>query len=262
MRGKTAVHLLPRPLSAKPYPYGCLMPHHTIEHDLDGSIEVWRYMSVEKFALFMSRRQLWFARGDLLGDEHEGSLPDSIIDERRQRIKNRRVTEILERGSRAGLKHAFVSCWSMQSPEDLSMWKIYTANAKDFAVKTTIKRLASCFVSRPNDLFDRYGVRIEKVRYIDFLSYEITEDNFDRFIHKQKAFSYEKEIRILISSLSTGVESRIGLGLDVDLDTIIEAVYVSQRNGDGLELFADDLLRDAGFKKDIIFPPFVRSPKY
>lgn len=238
------------------------MPYHTIEHELEGSTEVWRYMSVEKFSLLMSRKELWFTRADLLGDEHEGSMPDTVIDERGQRIKDRCVTEIIERGSKAGLKNAFVSCWSMQAPEALSMWKIYTPNAKGFAIKTTINRLSNCFVSKPHDLFDRYSARIENVRYINFLSHEATADTFDRFIHKQEAFSYEREIRVLISSTPTVDEPRIGIGLDVDLDIVVDTVYVSQHHGDGLELFAADLLREAGIKKDIAFPPFVHSPKY
>jgi len=238
------------------------MAYHTIEHDLDESIEVWSYMSVEKFALFISRKKLWFTRADLLGDGHEGSLPVSVIDERQQRLKDPRVKDIIVRGSKAGLKDAFVSCWSMQAPEALSMWKIYTHNAKGFAVKTTIKRLANCFISKPHDLFHHYAARIEKVRYIDFVSHEATADTFDRFTHKQKAFSYEKEIRAVISSMPTVEEPRIGIGLDIDLDVIVETVYVSHQQGDGLELLAEDLLREAGIKKNITFPPFVQSPRY
>lgn len=238
------------------------MTHHSVAHRLDASIPIWRYMSVEKFALLMSRKELWFTRADLLGDEHEGSLPDSVIDEREQRLRDDRVKEIIERGSKAGVKNAFVSCWSMQAPEALSMWKIYTPNSKGFAVKTTINRLANCFVAKPNDRFDRYCARIETVKYIDFLSHQTTADTFDRFIHKQKAYCYEKEIRAVISSMPTVEEPRIGIGLGVDLDILVDTVYVSHHHGDGLEQFAEDLLREASITKKIEFPPFVRSPKY
>jgi len=237
------------------------MRHYCIDHDLDVSIEIWRYMSVEKFALLVSRKELWFTRSDLLGDEHEGSLPDSVINERQQRVKDNRVRQIIERGSKAVLKQAFVSCWSMQAPEVLSMWKIYTPNGKGFAIKTTVDRLAKCFCSKPHDLFDNYGVRIEKVRYIDFVSHEATAATFDRFIHKQNAYSYEREIRAVISSMPTVDEPRIGIGLHVDLNMLVDTVYVSHNQDDGLEIFAEDLLHEAGIKKDITFPPFVRCPK-
>jgi len=238
------------------------MEHHSIEHDLGASIDIWRYMSVEKFALLISRKELWFARTDLLGDEHEGSLPDTLIAERQQRLKDHRVKEIIERGSKAGRKHVFVSCWSMQAPEALSMWKIYAPDAKGIAIKTTIGRLAECFVLKPYDLFDNYCARIKTVTYIDFLSHETNAGVFDCFIHKQRAYCYEKEIRAIISSMPTAEEPRIGIGLEVDLNVLIDRVYVSHRLGDGLDRFVEDLLRESCIKKDITFPPFIRSPKY
>jgi hypothetical protein len=247
---------------SNPIEEGVFMTHHSIEHRLDKSVQIWRYMSVEKFALLMSRKELWFTRADLLGDEHEGSLPDSVIDERQQRLKNLRVKAIVKRGSEASVKDAFVSCWSMQTPEALSMWKIYTPNAKGFAVKTTIDRLANCFVSKPNDLFDHYNARIEKVTYIDFLSHQTDADTYDRFMHKQQAYCYEKEIRAIVSSMPTVEEPRIGIGLDVDLGILVDTVYVSHRPGDGLEQLAEDLLREAGITKKIAVPPFVRNSKY
>lgn len=236
--------------------------YHNVKHDLDVSIDIWRYMAIEKFALLMSRRELWFTRTDLLGDEHEGSLPDSIIDERQQRLKDKRVKEKIERGSRDGRKDAFVSCWSMQAPEALSMWKIYTPNATGISVKTTVGRLSGCFVSKPNDLFDRFNARIEKVSYINFVSHKAAPDAFDRFTHKQKAYCYEKEVRAIISFMPTVEEPPIGIGLQVDLDLLIDEIYVSHRLGDGLERFIGDLLLENHIKKDVVHPPFVRTPRY
>jgi hypothetical protein len=238
------------------------MAYYTIKHNLDASLDIWRYMSIEKFALLMSRRRLWFTRADLLGDEHEGSLPDSIIEERSQRLKNHRVKERIERGSKEGRKHAFLSCWSMQAPEVLSMWKIYTPNATGVSVKTTIGRLAGCVVSNPNDLFHARILRIEKVSYIDFVSHNAVPDAFDPFAHKQEAYSYEKEIRAILSYMPTVDEPPIGIEIEVDLDILVDQIYVSHCLGDGLELLVGDLLLENHMKKTIAHPPFVRVPKY
>ncbi len=241
--------------------------YHAIEisNQLDPKKKIWRYMSIEKFALLMSRQQLWFARADLLGDEHEGSLPDCLIDARHQRIKDRRVLEKIERGSKESRKHAFMSCWSMQSPKMLSMWKIYTPNASGIAVKTTVGRLSACFLCEPNDdFFHTHNVRIEKVNYINFISYEATSDDFDRFTHKQKAYYYEKEIRTIISSKnpSTVDEPQIGIERKIDLDILIEDIFVSHLLGDGLELLVEELLLETGIEKDIIQPPFIKQPRF
>lgn len=238
------------------------MTHHTIQHDLDPSIEIWRYMGVEKFALLMSRQQLWFTRADLLGDEHEGSVPDLIIDERQQRLNDDRVRAMIERGSKEGRKHAFVTCWSMQSPEKLSMWKIYTPNATGISVKTTVGRLARCFLSKPNDLFYTHNARIEGVEYINFISHDATPDAFDPFTHKQEAYDYEKEIRAIISFMPTVEEPPIGIELEVDLDLLIDGIYVSHRLGDGLEHFVHKLLLENEIEKEVVHPPFVREPRY
>lgn len=238
------------------------MTHHTIRNNLGASLKIWRYMSIEKFALLMSRRELWFSRADLLGDEHEGSLPDSIIDERQQRLKDHRVKEKVERGSKEGRKHSYVSCWSMQIPEALSMWKIYTPNATGVSIRTTVGGLSGCFVSRPTDFFDRLDARIEKVSYVNFVSHKSPPDAFDRFTHKQKAYSYEKEVRAIISFMPTVEEPPIGIGLQVDLNLLIDEIYVSHRLGDGLECFVGDLLLENDIKKDVIHPPFVRAPSY
>jgi hypothetical protein len=238
------------------------MAYHTIKHDLDASIEIWRYLCVEKFALLMSRRRLWFTRADLLGDEYEGSVPDSIIVERQQRLNDDHVRTIIERGSKQGRKHAFVACWSMQAPDTLSMWKIYTPNGMGIAVKTTVGRFAGCFLSKPNDLFDTLNPRIEKVDYINFISHNASPDTFDPFTHKQVAYCYEKEIRAIISFRPTVEEPPIGVELEVDLDLLIDSIYVSHRLGDGLECFVQNLLLEKNIRKEVIHPPFVREPKY
>lgn len=235
------------------------MTHLTIQHTLEASLDIWRYMSIEKFALLMSRQQLWFTRADLLCDEHEGSVPDCIIDERQQRLHDHRVREKIERGSKEGRKHAFVSCWSMQAPEVLSMWKIYTPNATGVSLKTTVGRLASCFVYKSNDLFHTLSARIEKVSYINFVSHKAAPDAFDRLTHKQAAYCYEKEIRVILSFMPTVEEPPIGVEIKVDLGLLINEIYVSHRLGDGLERFVENLLLEKNIKKPLFIRPLLEN---
>ena len=239
------------------------MAHHIIKHGLDASTEIWRYLSVEKFALLISRRRLWFTRADLLGDEHEGSVPDSIIVERQQRLNDDRVRAIIERGAKEGTKTCL--CHLLEHAVTryaLNVEDIYTPNGTGIVVKTTIGRLAGCFISKPNDFFYTHNARIEKVNYINFISHDATPDTFDPFTHKQAAYCYEKEIRAIISFMPTVERAPIGRELEVDLDLLIDSVYVSHRLGDGLERFVQNLLLEKDLKKEVIHPPFVREPKY
>jgi len=241
------------------------MTNQAIKHDIDLDLDLWRYMSIDKFALLMSRRRLWFARGDLLGDEHEGSMPNSIIDERRQRLDDSRVEQVIESGSKAGRKYFFVSCWSMQDPKLLSMWKIYTPNATGVAVKTTVRRLASCFASKLNDgVFNSCRFRIAKASYINYAAHKATPDAFDPFTHKQEAYYYEKEIRAILSyvNMQTVDELPMGIELIVDLDVLIDEIYVSHLSGDGLADFVNKLLQENNLTKTIAHPSFVKEPRY
>ncbi|MCK5724263.1 MAG: hypothetical protein KAI84_17150, partial [Gammaproteobacteria bacterium] len=82
------------------------------------------------------------------------------------------------------------------------------------------------------------------------------------FIHKLNAYSYEKEIRALISSIPTVEEPRIGIGINVDLEILVDKIYLSHRLGDGLELFVEDILHENHIDKEVVHPLFVRTPKY
>ena len=72
------------------------LDHHQISHNLKDSISLWRYMDKSKFALLISQKSSGCL--DLLGDDHEGSLPDSIIQTRKTRWSEDKVLQSLEQG--------------------------------------------------------------------------------------------------------------------------------------------------------------------
>ena len=237
------------------------MSRHTINHKLDESTEIWRYFDIFKFTYLICQRELWFSRADLLGDDHEGSLPDSLLKQRKSKWSDERVRTIFERGSKEGLKNYYVNCWSKKNPESYLMWKIYTANSVGVAIKSTIERLSKCFIKNPGDYFERDEARIEKMKYIDYRSYE-NNTEFDCIIYKQTAYSYEEEIRIIMNPWPSVNEPRIGIGHKVDLDILIDKIYISHRLGDGYDLFVEDLLNKNCVKKKPFYPTFVRSPTF
>ena len=219
-------------------------------------------MDISKFSLLVTQKKIWFSRSDLLGDDHEGSLPDSIINERTLRWSDLNALKILEKGSKEGRKVSYINCWTKQNPKSLSMWKIYTPNAVGVAVKTSVGRLANCFVKKPNDLFERNQARIEKVTYIDYSTHKDNYEQFDRFIHKQKAYSYEKEIRLIIFHGSTINKPPIGKNIEVDLEILIDKIYISKQFGEDFHQYVEELLNDHGINKKIVISPFARTPSF
>ncbi len=239
------------------------MDYHRINHSMDENIHIYRYMDMSKFSLLVSRKKLWFSRGDLLGDEHEGSYPECIVRDRKSKWSNCEINVGLERGSKEGRKHVYVSCWTKQDPESFAMWKIYTPNSTGIAIQSTIGQLSNCFTKRPNDLFERFDVRIEPIEYdLDEINNMPKDDDFVRFQHKLKAYNYEKEVRVQLTSIPTVEEPRIGIELSVDLNILFDKIYLSHRLGDGLEQFVKDLMEECRVRKEIVKPSFVRIPIY
>ena len=239
------------------------MNHHVINHKMDENVHIWRYMDMSKFSLLVCRRKLWFSRADLLGDDHEGSYPECMISKRESKWPDEELQDRIRRGSAEGRRHTYVSCWTKQDPESFAMWKIYTPNATGIAIQSKIGSLTKCFIKRPNDLFERLNANIKPIEYdLDRIKHIFDEDNFNRFQHKLKAYSYEKEIRALITSIPTVEEPRIGFDLEVNLDILIDTIYISHRLGDGLEQFVKDILHENHLDKEVVKPSFVRTPKY
>ena len=142
------------------------------------------------------------------------------------------------------------------------MWKIYTPNAVGIAVRTSIGRLSNCFVKKSNDLFERNQARIEEVNYINYSRHKEVYDNFDRFIPKQEAYSYEDEIRLIIMDGSTVDKPSMGKTLEVDLNLLIDKIYISQRSGMEFHLYVEEMLDNYGIKKEIVVTPFARTPSF
>jgi len=239
------------------------MDYHRITHNMDENIPIWRYMEMSKFSLLVSRKRIWFSRGDLLGDEHEGSYPECMVRERESKWSNDKMSARVRRGSKEGRKYTYASCWTMQDPESFAMWKIYTPNEKGMAIQSTIGKLANCFIRKPNDFFKRLNVRIAPIEYdLDEIKNVPEEDDFERFQHKLKAYNYEKEVRVLLASIPTVEKPRIGLELEVDLNVLFEKIYLSHRLGNGLEQFVRDFMEEYSMEKGIVKPSFVRTPMY
>ena len=212
----------------------------------------------------MCEKKLWFSRADQLGDEHEGSLPEAMIEERKKRWPDENFQKRLERGSKEGVKDVFVSCWSTQNPESYVMWKIFTQKATGIAIESTVGRLSSCYVKKPYDLFERHNPRIDKIKYINFRKSEEYDDDdfYSRFLHKQKAYKYEGEIRALISDMPTVDTPSVGIGLEVNLDILIDKIFVSNWPICGLDEFVKEILENNRIKKEVIHPLFDRNPSF
>ena len=169
-------------------------PHPAFRQPENGNIWVWRYMDLPKFVWMLEHQELYFARADMLGDAHEGSITylNKLIQVNKGRnIKNIKFDETLRKAREIARLLIYVNCWHANEYESEAMWKLYCSGEFGVAVKTTYERLAEFAHSR--------GAFIGLVKYRDYKYDTIpSSDMYSPFMSKRKAFAHEREVRLLL----------------------------------------------------------------
>lgn len=212
----------------------------------DKEIKIWRYLDLSKFIDLYINESLYFARADEFEDIFEGSLPKQSIIARNVQLKelssNKSGFEIKsEFWNNVGLdfkrKYA-ISCWHMNNYESAAMWRLYLKTIDGVAIQTTIGRLEKCL----NKL--QLPIYLGVVKYIDYEKDLIDWGNrMTPFVHKRKSFIHEQEIRAIIRSADYDL-SKGGLKLNVDLDVLIENIFVAPNSGNWFTQLIKDLVKN------------------
>lgn len=102
----------------------------------------------------------------------------------------------------------FTHCWSLSDDESILMWDRYKFHKPTLAIKTTLERISNAITKAP--------VYIGEINYVDYANEHImgyktfTERNltdkktiaelfYQPFLHKQKCYRHENEVRLIIS---------------------------------------------------------------
>lgn len=185
----------------------------------DDRTRLWRYMSVGKFADLLQTRHLYFGRADNLGDQFEGGLPTPNLNREGwdNDLYQRSIQQALLRQQQVTL----VNCWHANRSESDALWQVY-GGKEAVAIRTTVGRLKDSLRVCPHPVY------IGMVHYIDYESTLISKD-FERFsfMFKRNSFEHEREVRAVVRTLSPPPEPGLGRGAEVDVDALIEQVYVA-----------------------------------
>jgi hypothetical protein len=186
-------------------------------HDLlisppDGS-PIWRYMSLAKAVAMLQTGSLFFVRTDRLNelDPFEGTVPlpnsDGLDEPSKEALK-------AIRGRRC------VSCWHSQPYESDALWRGYVASGEGLAIRSSVGRLRDALSGAP------HAVYAAEVRYIDFDRQRIADDELEfMYLYKRLSFAHEHELRVVIA---TEVPPPLaGVNVPVNLDALIETVYIA-----------------------------------
>jgi hypothetical protein len=170
------------------------------DHDLDDSVELWRYMALGPFLTMLISQALYQTRVDSFEDASEGAFGykaadlnpvaaalkmqyRSFSDDQGPQFVPPRKEEIIA----AARATTAVTCWFQYAgSEKFSMWRIYARDTFGVAVVTTLGALKQVF--RGID-----SVRIRSVSYVELPSQ--VPDVHSLFFHKRAEYSDECEIR-------------------------------------------------------------------
>jgi hypothetical protein len=108
----------------------------------------------------------------------------------------------------------------MNDHESVAMWKMYLKSDQGVAIQSTAQRLKDCLATSRSDL------KIGEVEYLDYDTDILTDPIFC----KRKSLVYERELRAYIFDGEQALSDAPpppGLTVSVDLDALVEKIYVS-----------------------------------
>ena len=217
---------------------------------------VWRYIDFWKFKDLLESSELYLASIQKMGDEHEAEVPEVLrkgFVEYARETKGEDYAEGLKKVLEPSLstkKTTYLSSWNNQENESFALWKLYTSDRSAIAINSNIDRLKDTF--RNETTHTQY---IGQILYHDGINYSFRGNLFDPVMHKWNYYEFEKEIRVVTSfpaasifALDTHPE---GIRLKVDLDILLDSIYLAPNATEAEFIKVKELLDGKGLQKEI-----------
>jgi hypothetical protein len=197
-------------------------PEFTINKTKEMSL--WRYMDFWKFLKLISTSNLFFPNIEMLGDQHEGKIPEKVY---QMMVKDKRLGgEKFAKDYRGFIEtnlrsKTLICSWVASEKESFAMWKMYSKEKLGLALKTNHERLKTSFKNSSENIY------IGEVTYYndEKPSYKIG-NTFYTFLVKHNYYDFEYEVRCIteIGDSDKGITFK---NIAVDLNTLIDEIYIS-----------------------------------
>jgi hypothetical protein len=224
---------------------------------------LWRYMDFAKFIEILETGTLFFPRLTSFQDPFEGHPPRMVVETFRAvptglsehaAAQRRAVTADNSELFRNSRQLVCASCWHANDTESAAMWNLYLKSGEGIAVRTTFQRLVNALSASGPNISD--GM----VQYVDYETFEPNDVNILVWaVLKRLSFIHENEFRLLILNDTTSPE---GISVPVNVDSLIEHVYVSPTTPDWMVRLLVSLLKRYGLSKPIIRSDLNTAPGY
>ena len=219
-------------------------------------IVIWRFMDLAKFISLLKDKALYMTRADKFEDQYEGAVcsledsdkyDDALHEYYSDLLVGKAVPEKLiedeHKANQLLRMNSYINCWYEGKHESLAMWRLYASGveSKGVAIKATVGQLKKAI-----------GRQVEIGR-IDYIDYSKEWPNVNEALwRKRLSFEYEHEVRIRITP-KTGLSDKPDefMLLPVDLNELVEAVYVSPMAETWFKTIVEDILDKYGLKKEV-----------
>jgi len=235
-----------------------------------GDARIWRYMDFAKFINLLYKKALFFPRADNLGDSFEGSFPRINVQKRKgvftTLIESQGRLSTLSDYYKLFVKLTVINSWHINDNESDAMWKLYIKGGEGIAVQSTVGRLKSSLGNHKQDV-----IHLGKVTYVDYDDEKIPDDTLSPYFHKRRSFEHEKEYRAVIQRWKKKGNGKIdfsklpfqeGIFVPIDLDKLVENVYLSPTCPTWQKDVAQSLLKNYGSNRKIKQSKLTEKPQY
>jgi hypothetical protein len=201
---------------------------------------VWKYLDLSKFLDLLMSKKLFMSRSDKFEDQYEGTFSEPTFEEiKKLSINNPDFLQYYK----THREKVAISSWHINEYESFAMWQIFTQNSEGLAIQSTIGRLQNALIPENN-----YKQFIGEVNYIDYKKEYIPfDDMFFPFLFKRKSFQYEREVRIITDVAENKMTLNDGLKINVDIDQLIETIYIHPKSENWYKNLVIDLVKQLGF---------------
>jgi hypothetical protein len=234
--------------------------HPLVNEPLD-TVRLWRYMDLAKFLHLLDKKALHLAALRTFKDPFEGQPPRSVIAsmsvqplDLTTEIRARRLA-VIENNLKmftTSRDCVFASCWHMNEGESAGMWAQYIRAGEGIAIQTTFKRLKAAIPA------ESHTVSGAVVQYVD---YDTTPADFNVLAWgalKRSSYAHENEFRLI----ALDAAGPAGLTLPVELESLIENVYVAPTTPDWLRGLVTSLLAKYEVDVPVLRSDLMDSPRY
>jgi hypothetical protein len=205
---------------------------------------IWKYLDLSKFVDLLLYKKLFMSRSDKFEDQYEGTFSEPTYEEIRKLAKNNPNFLDYYKTHR---KNVVISSWHINEYESFAMWQIFTQKNEGLAIQSTLGKLQKALAVDTE--FEQF---IGEVNYIDYKKEYIPFDNtFFPFLFKRKSFQYEREVRVISDVTKFELEIDNGLKIDVNIEELIEKIYIHPKSENWYKKLVMDLVTRLGFNFEI-----------